>query len=111
LLRPSFHRTFGNPGSCHSADGSGNLSAIEIDIPDDIAVLEESLQGNWQEDLKYTQAVGTDFVSNNQYAVLKVPSVVMPKAANYLLNTGHFGSARIAIIASYRYPFDSRLLR
>lgn len=84
---------------------------IEIDIPNDIRLQSAVLQEGWETDLSFTQRTGTDFVLANREAILAVPSVIMPKARNYLLNPGHADAARIAVVNIYRYPFDSRLLR
>lgn len=84
---------------------------IEIDIPNDIRLQSAALQEGWETDLSFTQRTGTDFVLANREAILAVPSAIMPKARNYLLNPGHADAARIVVVNIYRYPFDSRLLR
>lgn len=84
---------------------------IEIDIPNDIRLQSVALQEGWETDLSFTQRTGTDFVLANREAILAVPSVIMPKARNYLLSPQHADASRIAVVNTYRYPFDSRLLR
>jgi RES domain-containing protein len=84
---------------------------IEIDVPDGIGLDEAHIRDDWESDLKFTQKLGTDFVTANRNAVLSVPSVIMPLARNYLLNPRHPDAARIVVANIYRYPFDSRLLK
>lgn len=84
---------------------------IEIDIPNDIRLQSAALKQGWETDLSFTQRTGTDFVLANREAILTVPSVIMPKARNYLLNPQNADAGRIVVADTYRYPFDSRLLR
>lgn len=84
---------------------------IEIDIPNDIRLQSAVLREGWETDLSFTQKTGTDFVLANRGAVLAVPSVIMPKARNFLLSPQHADAGRIVVVNTYRYPFDSRLLR
>ena len=84
---------------------------IEIDVPDDISVMDASLPEGWREDQTMTQDIGTAFLNGRAAALLRVPSAIMPKAENLLLNPRHGAAARITVAEAYRYPFDSRLLR
>jgi len=88
---------------------------MEIDVPDALAIGELKLADGWQTDSAISRAAGTQIIRSNRFAVIRVPSVVMPKAANYLLNyllnPLHEDAGKISIVATDRYPFDSRLLR
>jgi RES domain-containing protein len=86
---------------------------VEIDIPDDIDILElreDDLPENW--DTKppalETQYIGDDFVRQNEAAVLKVPSAIVPPEYNYLINPNHPDSKRIKVVSTKRLTFDSR---
>lgn len=84
---------------------------IEIDVPDDIDVRNPTrLPAGWEKDEMKTREIGTQFLSSGAAALLGVPSVIMPRARNYLLNPLHADAGRITIVGSARYPFDSRLL-
>ena len=93
----------------HTVPGTFQLHCIEVG--DDIDALESSLRQAWRDDLAYTQQKGLAFLKDGKYALMKVPSIVMPKANNYILNPAHAASSRITIAESWRFPFDSRLLR
>jgi RES domain-containing protein len=84
---------------------------IEIAVPNTISVFEPPIRDGWDKDLVSTQQQGADFLLANQHALMKVPSVIMPKASNYLLNPQHDDASRIVIAETYRYPFDSRLIK
>lgn len=87
---------------------------VEVFIPDDITILEvdiDDLPEDWDSKPPSitTQTIGDDFVADNEAAVLKVPSSIVPKEYNYLINPGHRDSRRIKVFNTYRMSFDSRL--
>lgn len=86
---------------------------VEIEIPDEITVLEvniEDLPSDW--DAKpptlTTQIIGDDFVFQNEAAVLKVPSSIVPQEFNYLINPNHPDARSIKVISPKPMKFDSR---
>jgi RES domain-containing protein len=83
---------------------------LAIDTPDRVVIAEHILPAGWEEAQAVTQNIGTRFLEDGLRAVLRVPSVVMPQASNYLLNPAHPDAAAFRITQTWRYPFDSRLL-
>ena len=83
---------------------------IEIDAPDDIAIFEPANPDALNQPPDQTRRQGMDFLSNNRVALMRVRSVVMPRADNYLLNPLHADAGRILIQNVQRYPFDTRLI-
>ena len=86
---------------------------VEIDIPDDIEILElsiDELPENWNSKppILETQYIGDDFVSQKDAAVLKVPSSIVPPEFNYLINPNHPDSAKIKVISTQKLQFDNR---
>lgn len=86
---------------------------IEIEIPDEITIFEvniEDLPSDW--DAKpptlTTQIIGDDFVFQNEAAVLKVPSSIVPQEFNYLINPNHPDAQSIKVISQTPMKFDSR---
>lgn len=86
---------------------------VEIDIPNDVEIQElriQDLPANW--DIKppslVTQYIGDDFVKNNEAAVLKVPSSIVPPEHNYLINPNHPEAKKITVISQKRIIFDNR---
>lgn len=87
-----------------------SFQLLEIAISPDIKASNANLLANWQEDIDATQSYWDEFVGIGEYALLRVPSVIMPQAFNYLLNPTHPDAAKLTIAQIWRYPFDSRLL-
>lgn len=86
---------------------------VEIEIPDDIEILEvpiDQLPEKWdaKPPILETQFIGDDFVSQNNVAVLKVPSAIVPPEFNYLINPKHPDAAKIKVIAIQKLQFDNR---
>lgn len=86
---------------------------VEIDIPDDLTMLEVSLEDlpddwNAKPPTITTQTIGDDFVLGNEAAVLKVPSSIVPQEFNYLINPSHSDVSRISITNITPMTFDAR---
>jgi len=86
---------------------------VEINIPDDIEILElkhRDLPVNWDSKppILETQFIGDDFVSDNEAAVLKVPSSIVPPEFNYLINPNHPDAKRITVVSTEPLKFDKR---
>lgn len=86
---------------------------VEIEIPDDITILEvriEDLPEDWNSNPPTitTQTIGDDFVHENEAAILKVPSSIVPQEFNYLINPNHTEAKRIKVISETLMTFDSR---
>jgi RES domain-containing protein len=89
---------------------------ITIYIPDDIAVksiLEEDLPLDWAEfpHPVSTQKFGDEFVFENKYCILNVPSVVTKGDYNILINPNHKDFNKIKIIEIEPFPFDKRIFK
>ncbi len=89
---------------------------ITIHIPDEVKIKrlsEADLPGGWR-DFPHpaaTQVIGGDFVSENEYCVLMVPSVVTKGDYNVLINPRHKDFKKIEIKEIVRFPFDRRIFR
>ncbi len=86
---------------------------VEIDIPDEIEIVElsiEQLPENWDSKppILEKQFIGDDFAEQNNAAVLKVPSSIVPPEFNYLINPMHPDSSKIKVVSTQRLQFDSR---
>ncbi|KJH69612.1 hypothetical protein UH38_22980 [Aliterella atlantica CENA595] len=88
--------------------------AIAADIPSTIAIEQvdkSNLPVDWRRDPSPSSlaAIGQQWVSRGNSAVLQVPSAVIDEEWNYLLNPQHLDFAQIAIAAAREFQFDSRL--
>ena len=90
--------------------------ATPIEVPDDLFVRVISignLPAGWDanEPLEATRDVGTNWAKELATAVLSVPSAVIPRERNYLLNPAHPDFARIRFHGPEPFYFDDRIGR
>ena len=89
---------------------------VTIHIPDDISVLKlniADLPTDWNTfpHPSTTQAIGDQFISDNKYCVLQIPSTVTQGDYNLLINPNHPDFKRIKIKATEIFPFDKRIFK
>lgn len=90
---------------------------LAVDVPDDVAFatwLEEDLDkahADWRLNPETTRSLAEAFFADNEQALLRVPSVLVPSALNVLLNPAHRDAARVRIVSDTTVDFDGRLLR
>lgn len=87
---------------------------LEIEIPDEISIKEiaiADLEEGWNSHppRTHTQKIGDQFIRENDYSVLKIPSAVVPGDFNYLINPHHKKSKEIKVMDATPFPFDERL--
>src|SRR6185503_2600554 len=78
---------------------------LGVDVPDGVpvaALTEDELQNGWRTQIAVTRARGDEWLRTGPTALLRVPSVIVPEAANYLLNPAHPEAARISISSALR---------
>lgn len=98
-----------------SIDNSYKLLVIEIDCEEDeiYEIKKSKLPKNWQSVEAYPelQEIGSAWYQAFKYLVMKVPSSIIPKEYNYLINTKHpdFAS-KVKIKELEDYNWDDRLL-
>jgi RES domain-containing protein len=100
----------------NSDELAGDYAAVPIDVPDDIAILVIStadLPQGWDasESTDVTRDIGTTWANGLATAVLSVPSAVIPRERNYILNPAHTDFARIVFASPEPFDFDERLSR
>ena len=86
---------------------------ITIEIPKTkIEMVEEdSLMKNWRTfpHQPTTKLYGDDFVKRNESLILRVPSAVIQREYNYLINPKHKKFKEVKILNSEPFRFDRRL--
>ncbi len=70
-----------------------------------------TLPHNCAEDELATQAIGERWLVSARTVLLEVPSVLVPKTWNSLINPLHPEAGTLRIAEVYQHPFDTRLLR
>ena len=94
-----------------NADLPNDRYYVEINIPNTIKILEfklGDLPKNWNSKppILLTQFI----VTSNKYAVLKVPSAIVPPEHNYLINPNHKDASKIKVVSKELMLFDNRIL-
>jgi RES domain-containing protein len=76
-----------------------------------LALAEEHLPPDWQDSPEpaSTVAIGEAWLRSQASLLLRVPSVVVPRSYNYLLNPAHPDQEQVLIRGPYPFKFDSRL--
>lgn len=86
---------------------------MEVEFHDSLvtAVNPQSLPGDWRSSppAPEVQQFGDDWAASNNSAVLRVPSVIVPRESNYLLNPRHPQYGEITIGKKQPIEFDPRL--
>ncbi|HUE83422.1 MAG TPA: RES family NAD+ phosphorylase [Pyrinomonadaceae bacterium] len=85
--------------------------AFKIHVPDDtITVIDaSSLKRGWARDLAYARAVGDKWLDDKRSLALRVPSLVLPKSINVILNPLHPRAVEMRVIKQQPFDFDPRL--
>jgi len=89
---------------------------ITIYIPDDIQlkkINESELPLDWK-NFPYpnsTQKIGDEFIFENKFCLLMIPSVVTLNDYNILINPNHKDFNQIKIINIEKFPFDNRIFK
>lgn len=93
----------------------GDYCQLALEIPDEeIEELKESiLPLNWRENPApdILKTFGNQFITEGKALVLKVPSVLVPDEANFLLNPEHPEFKKVRILVHSKIKFDERLLK
>lgn len=93
-----------------------NFKTIEIYIPPELSIKEvftTELSANWFEYKNYsmTQKIGDDWIDSLTSLVLKIPSAIIKKEHNYLINPRHPDFNQIKIVNIEDFDFDPRLVK
>jgi RES domain-containing protein len=91
-----------------------NFMMVTIHIPDEIEIFKINnsiLPANWNTfpHPQSTQQIGDQFITENKYCVMQIPSVVTKGDYNLLINPKHPLFETIQIIEVEKFPFDSRV--
>ena len=94
----------------NTSPDSYTLTSFEVSDNSIYQVQLKKLKKEWKYDLKYTQGIGEDFLSENQSLCLQVPSAIVPQEHNFLLNPLHPDFKKVKIVGSELLELDKRLI-
>ena len=89
---------------------------LTIEIPDNLKIktIDESLLASDWKNFPYsitTQRIGDAFVLENEFCLLKIPSVITQGDYNLLINPNHKDFQKIKIKEIVKFPFDNRIFK
>ena len=91
-----------------------SFDLITINCPTGIKIKTirlDDLPENWSDydQMYFTQSIGGRWISEKQTAILKVPSSIIMKESNYLINPNHEDFKLISIVKKEPFTFDRRI--
>jgi len=86
---------------------------LEVQAPEEIAIkdLLPLADVDWKESLLLTRRIGDDWLAGKETPMARVPSAILPRTWNILLNPDHADARAVRIEAVIRERFDNRLFR
>ena len=89
---------------------------LTIHIPDDIPskkIVASYLPYHWNAfpPTRETRSTGDEFIAENEFCVLQVPSAVTQGDFNLLINPNHPDFKRIQVVDRVSFPFDGRIFK
>jgi RES domain-containing protein len=87
---------------------------ICLSVPEDKikTITVSELPANWYVNppADILKNIGDEFVKENKFLVLRIPSAIMPEENNYLLNPAHPDFKKVTIVYNRTIPIDERFL-
>lgn len=93
----------------HTAPDSYTLTGIELPEDSALNIQPGKLKENWQVHIEYTQFIGQEFLKDKRALALKVPSAIVPKEHNFLINPLHKHFKKVQVISIEPLNLDKRL--
>lgn len=91
-----------------------SLQLMEIHLPDQAEIQEillPKLKKHWNQDLAYTQWLGTEMIRSGNTLVCCCPSSIIHQEKNYLINPVHPDCKKIRLLSSEDFYFDPRIFK
>jgi len=93
-----------------------NYYMITIEVADELSITKlqiPDLPKNWNRNppARSTQYLGDDFLKENKYLILQVPSATVTGDYNYIISPAHPDFTSVKVIMTEPFEFDSRLFQ
>jgi hypothetical protein len=88
-------------------------SLLQVEAPEQCALktLNPLSRAAWKKRPEYTQRLGDVWLVSKETPLARVPSAVLPRTWNVLLNPDHPDANQVKIVELIRERFDNRLFR
>jgi RES domain-containing protein len=94
---------------------TSNYCMICLEVPENsiLKIPATELPANWLENPSpdIIKNIGDQFIFNNRYLALQLPSAIMPEECNYLLNPNHLLFKQVKVVYKRSLDVDKRLLK
>jgi len=89
------------------------FALLEIEAPEHLAARDilPLADADWKEQAESIRRIGDEWLDSRETPLARVPSAIMPRTWNILLNPEHPDAAQIKILSVIRERFDNRLFR
>jgi RES domain-containing protein len=89
------------------------FSLLEIESPDESGVREllPSADVEWKNRPDSTRKIGDAWLSSRETPLARIPSAIMPRTWNVILNPEHADAHQVRVMSVIRERFDNRLFR
>ncbi len=68
-----------------------------------------TLSGQWINHVEITREIGTKWLYEQRFCLLRIPSALVPATFNVMLNPLHAEAKGLRIQSAVKYPFDPRI--
>lgn len=84
---------------------------IILEMPDNsiVKIDSSSLKNNWKVNIEYSQWIGEEFLKEKKSLVLQVPSAIVERENNFVINPFHKDFKKVRIIGYEPLMLDERL--
>ncbi|MEO6637454.1 MAG: RES family NAD+ phosphorylase [Ginsengibacter sp.] len=84
---------------------------ITLEFPENLltVIKVSQLKEGWKSHVEYTQWIGEEFLKHNKSLVMQVPSAIVEKENNFILNPLHKDFSKLKIKESEALNLDKRL--
>ena len=86
---------------------------LTIEVPEGpVKSLSNSgLKKSWQADIDYCRFIGDSWLGSGESLLLKLPSAIIPREYNMLINPAHPDFKKVAVASELFFEFDARLFK
>ena len=86
---------------------------LEVEAAESLVIsnLDPPSESGWKHDVGITRMLGDGWLAGAASALARVPSVIVPRTWNFLLNPFHPDASQVRIAAVFRERFDNRLFQ
>lgn len=89
------------------------FSLLEIEVSEDHSIREllTLAQSGWKDQQESTRKIGDSWLTSRETPLARVPSAIMPRTWNVILNPEHPEAHHVKVVSVLRERFDNRLFR